>query len=866
MVRARWTAGVALALAAWAAGSAAYADERAEARQRFRAGIELVRQGQYLRGVEEFQAAYRILPNVNVLYNIARAYADAGEVERAIEYTQRYLAEDVPDRAAVEAQLRVLEERRRQRPAVAPPTPPPQPPAPPTGPDTPPVETPPIVPAETAPTGPAGGLSEAQILALRQAAQTILRVTQGAAAPAPSAPTAPASQPTPSAPPAQPPAVLALSPRLAEVPREDAYEERVVTATLAAQSPLDAPNATSVITAQDIRLSGLTNLGELLRRAVGVDVMSLESTDTQVGIRGFNRRLSNRVMVLLDGRSVYLDFLGVTFWSLLPVAVEEIERIEIIRGPGSALYGADAFSGVVNIITRAPGEGRNSATVGVGNALQLRAQATNAGRSGRVSYRLSAGYEQAAGYARLVGDDDRTYRVNARDPDQALTALRADLDLRAQLPGGATLRGGAAFSNGSLWFSAIGPLRRFATDLTLVQPWAELRVGGFTARAYTNHVAATAGEYIQRVGVSPFNTRVFQDVFDVELRYARTLQAGPVPVDLTLGASYRGKYISWSFLNADHLLHHFAGYAQGVARFGRRLSTVASLRVDRHPVLDAPVFSPRLAVIYRPTERRAVRLSGSTAFRTPTMLELYLDLQNPTPLPGVGVRGQGGEVFDNGRQRLSAENTLSVDVGFHDQTSDRVQYEVNAFYQRGTNLIELSNVLFDPLPGQSNPGGIIDVGRFRFANDPFATSVYGLEAALRVSPMQGLDLYGNYTLAQTTHAAGTLREGDQRTPQHKANLGAQLRTRFGLDLSVDLHYVASQVWREQDFDPARGVVYQTYDLDGYLLVNARAGYRLLRDRVELGLVGTNLTDNRARQHPFGAPLGARVMGTVTMRY
>jgi outer membrane receptor protein involved in Fe transport len=641
VVRARWTAGVALALAAWAAGSAAYADERAEARQRFRAGIELVRQGQYLRGVEEFQAAYRILPNVNVLYNIARAYADAGEVERAIEYTQRYLAEDVPDRAAVEAQLRVLEERRRQRPAVAPPTPPPQPPAPPTGPDTPPVETPPIVPAETAPTGPAGGLSEAQILALRQAAQTILRVTQGAAAPAPSAPTAPASQPTPSAPPAQPPAVLALSPRLAEVPREDAYEERVVTATLAAQSPLDAPNATSVITAQDIRLSGLTNLGELLRRAVGVDVMSLESTDTQVGIRGFNRRLSNRVMVLLDGRSVYLDFLGVTFWSLLPVAVEEIERIEIIRGPGSALYGADAFSGVVNIITRAPGEGRNSATVGVGNALQLRAQATNAGRSGRVSYRLSAGYEQAAGYARLVGDDDRTYRVNARDPDQALTALRADLDLRAQLPGGATLRGGAAFSNGSLWFSAIGPLRRFATDLTLVQPWAELRVGGFTARAYTNHVAATAGEYIQRVGVSPFNTRVFQDVFDVELRYARTLQAGPVPVDLTLGASYRGKYISWSFLNADHLLHHFAGYAQGVARFGRRLSTVASLRVDRHPVLDAPVFSPRLAVIYRPTERRAVRLSGSTAFRTPTMLELYLDLQNPTPLPGVGVRGAG---------------------------------------------------------------------------------------------------------------------------------------------------------------------------------------------------------------------------------
>lgn len=850
------------ALGFLAATRNALADERAEARRHFRAGLDLVRQAEYLRAVDEFQEAYRILPNVNVLFNIARAYADAGDLDRAIEYYQRYLQGEVPDRGDVEAVLRALEGRRR---AAVTPAAPVATPTPPTATTPGPGVSPPAGAEGATPPQPAlsgGALSAEQLTSLRAAAQTILQFTEGAPASL-SGPTPPSPGPTP-APPAAPPAPQ--PPRARDDARDDTYEERVVTASLSSQSTLDAPNATTVITAQDIRLSGLTRIAELLRRAVGVDVTTIESSDTQVGIRGFNRRLSNRVLVLVDGRSVYLDFLGVTLWPLLPVSVEEIERIEIIRGAGSALYGADAFSGVINIITRAPGEGRNSVSTGLGTGGQFRAQVMNSGRSGQVSYRLGAGYEQAGGFTRLVDPTDRTYRVASPDRETAVSGLRATLDLSAPLGPRTALRGGVNVFDGQLWFNAIGPLRRFWTDITFVQPSLQLTHGGFTARAFLNSVRGSAGEYLQREGVSAFNNRFNQDVFDVELRYARHLNAGAVPLDLTLGASYRAKYISWNFLNADHLLHHFAGYAQVQARFGRRLSTVASARVDRHPVLDAPVFSPRLAVIFRPTERRAIRLSGATAFRTPTFLELYLDLQNPTPLPGVGVRGQGGEVFDNGQQRLSAENNLSLDLGYTDQTSDRVQWEITGFYSSGTNLIELSNVLFDPLPGQSNPGGIIDVGRFRFANDPFATRVYGVEAGLRLSPIEGLDFYANYTLARTAHDAGTLREGDQRTPQHKLNLGAQLRTSFGLDFAVDTHLISATVWREQDFDPDRGVIYESYPIDGSLLLNARVGYRALRDRLELGLVGTNLTDNRARQHPFGAPLSARVLGTVTLRY
>jgi outer membrane receptor for ferrienterochelin and colicin len=235
-------------------------------------------------------------------------------------------------------------------------------------------------------------------------------------------------------------------------------------------------------------------------------------------------------------------------------------------------------------------------------------------------------------------------------------------------------------------------------------------------------------------------------------------------------------------------------------------------------------------------------------------------------VPGVEVRVQGGEVYAGGAQRLRAESSVSVDLGFQDQTSDVVQYELNAFYTRGTDLIELGNVAFNPLPGVSNPGGAIEVGRFHFVNNPFVTSMLGAEASLRVQPFDGLDLYGNYTFAFTQQETGSLLAGDERTPQHKFNVGAQLRTRLGLDLSVDGHFISRTVWSEQDFDTARGVVYLAYPLDAYFQLNARVGYRALADRLELGVTGFNLTDNRARQHPFGAPLGARVMGTVTFRY
>ena len=101
-------------------------------------------------------------------------------------------------------------------------------------------------------------------------------------------------------------------PTSAQARTEDVFAESIVTASKGTQSPLDAPSSTSIITEQDIRLSGITKIPELLRRLAGVDIMEVTGGQTEVSIRGFNQRLSNKTLVLVDGRSVYVDILGAT--------------------------------------------------------------------------------------------------------------------------------------------------------------------------------------------------------------------------------------------------------------------------------------------------------------------------------------------------------------------------------------------------------------------------------------------------------------------------------------------------------------------------------------------------------------------------
>src|SRR5262245_45930584 len=129
-------------------------------------------------------------------------------------------------------------------------------------------------------------------------------------------------------------------------------EQVVVTASRSEEQLVNAPAAVSVINTAAIETSPATNIGELLRAVPGMNVTQVSARDVNLTTRGATSTLSTSQLALVDGRSVYLDFFGMVMWDLVPTNPDEIRQIEVIRGPASAVWGANAMNGVVNVITK----------------------------------------------------------------------------------------------------------------------------------------------------------------------------------------------------------------------------------------------------------------------------------------------------------------------------------------------------------------------------------------------------------------------------------------------------------------------------------------------------------------------------------
>lgn len=860
---------------------------RTEARRYFRQGMALIAAGQLDRGIARLQQAYETLPHPNVLYNIARAYAEAGRYEEAIEYFQRYLDSDPPDREEVEGFIAAMERRvgaqraRRREAGTAEPRQPTQPAE-----ELGPAATPEQIQAlEDSATQIEAIAERRRSGALRQRAERLRRLAESlrrrnelASAVETGGTTTggtgtTAEQGTEGGDRGEGDDGLELG----GTAGEGIYEERILSASRFVQSPLDAANSTTIVTAQDIRLTGHTNAAALLRRAAGVEVMELAPEHDEVSIRGLNRRFSNKVLVLVDGRSGSLDFLGGTFWELLPTSIEDIERIEVIRGPASALYGADAFTGVVNIITRDPAESHPSwVSIGAGNGDRVRAATGISGRTGQLSYRFGGGYEQADHYSVPVAPGRVDAEPFADDPDQSLQRHWFDAELRYRFGKGWVARGGAAVTGGlDSSLRGIGRLRNAdIEDATFTQTFVALTAPfGMTLRSFWNRLDASAGQSVLVPGaINVVSSTPEQNVVDVEMELSRKLDL-LVPHTAAVGVGYRFKSIEhWSWLDADHTQNHFSAYLRDILQIADPLRVQLSFRADRHPLLENVQLSPHGALVIRPTEGSAIHASVGTAFRAPTFLESYLDLRNPTPLSGAIVDAQGSEVAG---EDLEPESILSAEIGYRNADSEYFDVEVAAYYQRVSDLIVLSQIdpyelhhfVRDDAVTYDPAAAAFPVGTITFRNEEAVYDVIGGEVGTRVYPVRGLDVYANYAINQA-YASDPSQEDreEERTSTHRINVGVQYRYLFGLYIAMDFHWVSDQTWVEPQFDVRRGVVPGEFDLDGYYLINARVGYRLFDDALELAITGFNVTDNRHRQHPYGQVLSARYLATATYRF
>ena len=846
--------------------STASADVRTEARRHFRRGMQLIESGEVDAGIRELELAYETLPHPNVLYNIGRAYTETGRYEEALEYFERYLDADPPDREEVEGFVTALRARMREtEPSQVDPEPRPDP-----QPDEGGIDTDEIEAIEASATQIETMAEATQSQSLRERAARLRalaeRLRRGEALPDTVVdPDTPTPDPTTTRDPE-----LALGEE-----RREVFEEEVVSASRFAESPLDAPNSTHIITRQDIRLTGITNISELLRRVAAVEVATHAPGHSDVSIRGLNRRQSNKVLFLVDGRSVRLDFLAAPWVQMLPFGVEDIERIEVIRGPAAAVYGADAFSGIVNIILRNPGQGESYIRASGGNANTGRVVASISGRQDRFSFRLSGGYERTDHYARIVDPTrvDATVASIVDDPNEALERTFFNGEARLDLGRGFVVRAGSAISFGGGAVAGVSRLRQVAVQdalfsqshLTITTPW------GLGLRTYWNRTNLEVDLWDQRPGSIDTRGDLETDIVDTELSFNRDVELG-IDQNIAIGVGHRFKTVTWNWLDDQNTEQHFFAYLQDALQLHRTLRLTLSLRLDRHPLLDRVQLSPRGSLVFRFIEGNALRLTAGTAFRSPSFVESYLDFENTTPARGVTAYGRGN-------RNLDPERILSFELGYANQSTDYFALEVNAYYNLVFDEIQLSAVDTFRLRdvGTGDAGYIEDVaaypvGELRFNNDDATFRQIGAELGVRVFPVDGLDVYANYAFHDTEPVDEAdfqddpVRARDERTSKHKVNLGLQYRAPFGLDLSADLHWVSDQLWVEQVTDLQRGVRFEAFPLEAYVMVNARIGLRLLDDQLELGVTGTNLTFQKIRQHPFGQPVDTRIVGSAAFRW
>jgi iron complex outermembrane receptor protein len=310
-------------------------------------------------------------------------------------------------------------------------------------------------------------------------------------------------------------------------------------------------------------------------------------------------------------------------------------------------------------------------------------------------------------------------------------------------------------------------------------------------------------------------------------------------------------------------------------RLADPLQLVVGFRVDRHPILENVQFSPRVALVLQPAEGHALRASYSNAFRNQTLLETYMALDFPTPAPGITARNFGSETARTqlGQPALRPEFIQSVELGYRNASSESFDVDVSVYYNRVERIISIGELIPGAL-SQYGGGtlGYIDstssfpIGTTVFSNEPGLFHVFGAEVGGRLYPVDGLDIYANYTFNEMWSLDNPRRPEEERTSTHKFNAGVQYRLGIGLDLSVDLHYASGQRWLEETFDNDSNLISELLSQPAYYLLNARVGYRLLNDALELGITGFNITNNRHRQHPRGQQLEARVVASATYRF
>jgi iron complex outermembrane receptor protein len=606
---------------------------------------------------------------------------------------------------------------------------------------------------------------------------------------------------------------------------EDLMNIEVTSVSKKEEKLFQSAAAIHVITQEEIRRSGLTSIPELLRLVPGLEVGQIDGTKWAVSARGFNGRFANKLLVLVDGRSVYSPETSGVYWEAQDVALEDIERIEVIRGPGGTLWGANAVNGVINIITK-PAEERQGGLITTGGGTTERGFGTAryGGQIGKAAY-----YAVQAKYFKRSG----LVSASGRDANDGQQALRGGGRVDWQLA-----------ENDELTFAGDifrSDVRETATNISPAAPFAPFTntlgrfTGGYAMGRWTRDFSKRSDMALQ-----VYFDRFHRDVFDVEeiintfdVDFQHHFLVG-TRNDVVWGFGYR--------LIADHNnstslspvqfnpKKQIAGLAGGFVHdeftvIRDRLKVTLGSKFEHNKYSGFEV-QPSARLLWTPSVNQTLWAAVSRAVRTPSRSNRGIRV-NTAAFPGAGALPNIPALLGNSES--GSEDLLAHEIGYRAQPFHRFSLDVATFYNVYDHLQSIEPdrpfLQTDPQPHLVIP---------LYFKNLMRGETYGVETSANWSPTRRWKLSGGYSfLRMQLHRYANSRDrgsegAEGQSPRHQFQIHSYLTLPRNFALDTSLYHVSRLA---------------TDNIPSYTRLDARVGWKV-NESIDLSVALQNLLEKQ----------------------
>jgi iron complex outermembrane receptor protein len=608
---------------------------------------------------------------------------------------------------------------------------------------------------------------------------------------------------------------------------EDLMNMQVTSVSKRTQKVADAAAAVFVITQDDIQRSGARSIPELLRMVPGLEVARIDENKWAIGSRGFNGRFDDKLLVLIDGRSVYTPLFSGVYWDVQDVMLEDVARIEVIRGPGATLWGANAVDGVINIITKSAKDTQSGLIKSEGGDEQLTEDSVRYG--GKIK---DAGFYRAYMKGFDWGSSTGLTGADAADGwHQIRGGFRSDWTLSPA---------DSLTVQGDMYHSRDGET---LTVPSLSAPYysstfsnsGDYSGGNLLSRWNHNFAKSslTLQTYFDRTNYADNNLFVdHESVYDIDFQHDFHLGKSN---DIVWGAGYRSIQdrndgtFTVTVMPVQANYNQFSAFAQDeISLFDNRARVTIGSKFE-HNDFTGFELEPNVRFLTNVSKNQSVWAAVSRAVRTPAITERGLQLvdavvppgvaPNPTPLPLIEA------VY--GSNQFKSEDLLAYELGYRVQVASTFSADIAGFYNNYTNLRSAE-------PGAPFVQGTTDVVQPFYAENKMSGGTYGVEPFVDWKPLPYWKLFASYTyLEMNIH-----KNADSIDPTPDIPNGSNPKNQWNFHSSFDLPHHIGQDLSVRYVDKLAGIgIPSYYSLDAGIHWNPMPN-------VTLAFNGQNWLDSR----------------------